>query len=66
MNKVAMYVGISLVGSCVAMGATAQQVRTVGAISQIVVPAVAAQAADTIDFAHARPMPRELPVTNAT
>lgn len=57
MNKVAMYVGISLVGSCVAMGATAQQVRTVGAISQIVVPAVAAQAADTIDFAHARPMP---------
>lgn len=63
MNKVAMYVGISLVGSCIATAAAAQQVRTVGAITQAIVPAVAAQAAETIDFAHARPMPLPDPGT---
>lgn len=61
MNKIAMYVGISFVGSCIAMGAAAQQVRTVGAISQVVVPAESTQAATTIDFAHARPMPLPSP-----
>ena len=55
MNKVAMYVGISLIGSAIAAGASAQ-VRTAGAITHFTQSAQAAQMS-SIDFAHAQAMP---------
>ncbi|CAN7499246.1 trypsin-like serine protease [Trinickia sp. LjRoot230] len=41
----------------IATGALAQHVKTVGAITELVLPAQSTQAASTIDFAHALPMP---------
>lgn len=57
MNKIAMYAGISLIGSTIAISAAAQQVKAVGAVTHLVLPAQSAQAASTIDFEHAQPMP---------
>jgi V8-like Glu-specific endopeptidase len=56
MNKVAMYVGISLIGSAISIGASAQQVKRQGPITHFIQPAQATQAG-TIDFEHAQPMP---------
>jgi hypothetical protein len=55
MNKVAMYVGVSLIGSAIAAGASAQ-VRTVGAVTHFTQRAQASQMS-SIDFAHAQAMP---------
>ncbi|WP_116135259.1 trypsin-like serine peptidase [Trinickia diaoshuihuensis] len=60
MNKIAMYLGISLFGSAIAVGASAQQVKVHGAVTHFTQPAQAAQSS-MIDFAHAQPMP--LPTT---
>lgn len=57
MKKLILYTGISLIGSMIATGALAQHVKTVGAITELVLPAQSTQAASTIDFAHALPMP---------
>lgn len=57
MKKLVMYTGISLIGSMIAASALAQHVKTVGAITALVLPAQSTQAASTIDFAHALPMP---------
>ena len=57
MKKLILYAGISLIGSAIAAGALAQQVKTHGAVTQYVLPAQANQAANMIDFEHATPMP---------
>lgn len=57
MKKFLMYAGISLIGSTIAVGAGAQQVKTVGNVTHLVLPAQSTEAARTIDFAHAQPMP---------
>ena len=49
MNKVAMYVGVSLIGSAIAAGASAQ-VRTVGAVTHFTqreIAVLSAHAANT-------------------
>ena len=59
MNKAAMYVGISLIGSALAASAGAQ-VRTLGRVTSFTEPAHAAQMS-SIDFAHAQAMPMPTP-----
>ncbi len=59
MNKVAMYVGISLIGSALAAGASAQVTKT-GAITHFTQSGQAAQMS-SIDFAHAQAMPLPTP-----
>lgn len=61
MKKLAMYATVSLIGSTIAAGAAAQHVKPLGPVTQFVAPAQMAEAAGTIDFEHALPMPLPTP-----
>ncbi|MGN6314922.1 trypsin-like serine peptidase [Trinickia sp.] len=57
MKKLALSAGVALIGSTIAAGAAAQHVKSLGALTQFVQPAQSSEAAGTIDFEHALPMP---------
>lgn len=57
MKKLLMYAAVSLLGSTIAVGASAQRVKTLGSVTQFVLPAQHSDASALIDFEHALPMP---------
>ncbi len=57
MKKLLMYAAVSLAGSTIAFDASAQHVKTLGSVTQFVLPAQNSDAGALIDFEHALPMP---------
>ncbi|MDY7804106.1 trypsin-like serine peptidase [Burkholderia stagnalis] len=62
MSKLINKIAVAALGSLLATGALAQQIRTHGAVTQITLPERALQVA-AIDFKNAKPMPLPRPIT---
>ncbi|KAB0639576.1 hypothetical protein DF021_34375 [Burkholderia stagnalis] len=62
MSKLINKIAVAALGSLLASGALAQQIRTHGAVTQITLPERALQVA-AIDFKNAKPMPLPRPIT---
>ncbi|RQY17581.1 hypothetical protein DF105_24485 [Burkholderia stagnalis] len=62
MSKLINKIAVAALGSLLATGALAQQIRTHGAVTQITLPERAVQVA-AIDFKNAKPMPLPRPIT---
>lgn len=61
MIRIPKYIALALVGSTIATAAFAQEVRTLGSVTHLEIPAQSEQTVGAVDFSNARPMPLPMP-----